>query len=140
MFGLGNVNSRQQKKTQNTIGYKVSARQIVYHQFPPAVNNCVLQTFCCRVFPCCFFVLFPSIFRELYDLVIFEGKGHLGKVIVAMIISTNPSLIPGVNPYCLWVLAPASTMVRLLLERSAREAKCSWLRLKHFSTLEICKV
>ena len=48
----------------------------------------------------------------------------MGKVIVAMLISTNPPLIPGINPYRLWSLAPALTMVRLRLERSATEASC----------------
>ena len=70
------------------------------------------------------FKLFPTISLDLYDLVIFEEKGHIGKVIVAMLMSTNPSLIPGINHYCLWGLAPASTMVRLRLERSATEVSC----------------
>ena len=68
--------------------------------------------------------LFPTISIDLYDLVIFEEKGHIGKVIVAMLMSTNPSLIPGINPYCLWGLAPAATMVRVRLERLATEASC----------------
>ena len=67
---------------------------------------------------------FSTISVDPYDLVIFEEKGHICKVIVAMLISTKPALIPGINHYCVWSLAPASTMVRLRLERSATEASC----------------
>ena len=51
-------------------------------------------------------------------------KGHIFKVIAAMLISTMPPLIPGINHYCLWSLAPASTMVRLRLVRVATEYSC----------------
>ena len=65
---------------------------------------------------------FPNIFVEPYDLAIFEEKGHICKVIVAMLISTKPALIPGINHYCIWSLAPASTMVRLSrLQRAATD-------------------
>ena len=60
---------------------------------------------------------FPTISVDSYDPVIFEEKGHICKVIAAMLISTKPPLIPGINHYCLWSLAPASTMVRLRLQR-----------------------
>ena len=49
-----------------------------------------------------------------YGLVIFEDKGHICKVIAAMLISTNPRLIPGI-----WSLGPASAMVRLRLQKAA---------------------
>ena len=55
----------------------------------------------------------PTISVDPYDLVFFEEKGTICKVIAAMLISTKPPLIPGINHYCLWSLAPASTMVRL---------------------------
>ena len=64
----------------------------------------------------------PTISVDPYDLVIFEEKGHIGKVIAAMLISTKPPLIPGIHHYCLWSLAPASTMVRLRLQRAATES------------------
>ena len=63
--------------------------------------------------------LFPTISVDPYDIVIFEEKRHICKVIAAMLISTKPPLIPGINHYCLWSLAPASTMVRLRLQRVA---------------------
>ena len=65
---------------------------------------------------------FPTISVDPYDLIIFEEKGHICKVIAAILISTKPPLIPGINHYCLWSLAPASTMVRLRLERVATES------------------
>ena len=39
MFSSGKVISRQ-NALENTILYKVSATQIVYYQFKPAINNC----------------------------------------------------------------------------------------------------
>ena len=65
---------------------------------------------------------FPTISVDPYDLVIFEEKCYICKVIAAMLISTKPPLIPGINHDCLWSLAPASTMVRLRLEMVARES------------------
>ena len=65
---------------------------------------------------------FPAIYIDPYGIVIFEDKGHMCKVIAAMLISTNRVLIPGTNHYYLWSLAPASTMVRLRLKRAATES------------------
>ena len=67
---------------------------------------------------------FPTISVDPYDLVIFEEKGHICKIIAAMLISSKPHLIPGINHYCVWSLAPASTMVRLRLQRVATESSC----------------
>ena len=71
-----------------------------------------------------FVQMVPTISVDSYDLVIFEEKGHICKVIAAMLISSKPHLIPGINHYCLWSLAPASTMVRLRLQRVATESSC----------------
>ena len=65
---------------------------------------------------------FPTIFVDPYDLVIFEEKGDICKVIAVSLIITKPPLIPGIHHYCLWSLAPASTMVRLRLQRAATES------------------
>ena len=65
---------------------------------------------------------FPTISVDTFDLVIFYEKGHICKVIAAMLMSTKPPLIICVNHYCLWSLALASTMVRLRLERVATES------------------
>ena len=54
---------------------------------------------------------------SLYGLVIFEDKGHIFNGITAIFISTNPCLIRGICSY-----APASTMVRLRLQRAATES------------------
>ena len=54
------------------------------------------------------------IYISPYDLVIFEDKGHIYKGIEAMLISTYPWL-----NICMWSLAPASTMIRLRLQRAA---------------------
>ena len=56
---------------------------------------------------------FSTIFVDPYDLVIFEEKGDISKVIAVLLIITKPHLIPGIHHYCLWSLTPASTMVRL---------------------------
>ena len=63
---------------------------------------------------------FLTISIDLYDLVIFEEKGHICKVIAAILISTKPPLISCINHYCLWSLAPASAMVELRLQRVAK--------------------
>ena len=57
-----------------------------------------------------------------YGIVIFEDKGHICKVIAAMLISTSISTLldPGI-----WSLAPASTMVRLRLQRAATKSSCT---------------
>ena len=59
-----------------------------------------------------------------YGLVIFEDKGHMCKVVAAILISTNPPFIPGINNFYLWSLAPVSTRVRLRLKRAATESSC----------------
>ena len=62
---------------------------------------------------------FPTIYVSCYGVTIFENKIHIGYVIEAMSISTNPLMIPGNHHYCLGSLAPASTMVKLRLQRAA---------------------
>ena len=74
-------------------------------------------------FPAFFFKFFLNFFF-IQIISNHEEKGHTGKFIVAMLMSTNPSIIPGINHFCLLGLAPASTMVRVSLERSATEASC----------------
>ena len=87
----------------------------VVSSFPAFINHWVI------------FILsrwFPTISVNPYDIFIFEEKGQICKVISAMLISTKPPLIPGINHYCLWSLAAASTMVRLRLLMVATESSC----------------
>ena len=86
--------------------------------------GCVLLSSLRHWFIFIFSKRFSTISVDPYDLVIFEEKGHICKVIAAMLISTKPPLIPGINHYCLWSLAPASNMVKLRLERVATEFSC----------------
>ena len=53
---------------------------------------------------------FPTIFVDPQDLVIFEEKGDICKVIAVSFIITKPPLIIGIHHYCLWSSATASTM------------------------------
>ena len=62
---------------------------------------------------------FPMLSLRPYGLVIIEDKSHICKVFAAILISTNHCLIPGI-----WSLAPASTMVRLRLQRAATKSSC----------------
>ena len=41
----------------------------------------------------------PTISVSPFGLVIFEDKGHIGEVIAAMLINTNPPLIPGIHHF-----------------------------------------
>ena len=69
-----------------------------------------------------YFILYwclQSISLDPYGLVIFEDKGHICRVIAAMLISTSPQLVPGKNHYCFCKLGPALTMVILRLNRAA---------------------
>ena len=59
--------------------------------------------------------------RPLWSFRLWRKMSHC---IVAMLMSTNLSLIPGINHYSLLGLAPASTMVKVRMERLATEASC----------------
>ena len=63
-------------------------------------------------------ILSNHICRLLWYCHFWRKRSHL-------LINTKPPLIPGINHYCLWSLAPASTMVRLRLERVATESSCT---------------
>ena len=65
---------------------------------------------------------FPALYVDPYGIVIFEDKGQMCNVIAAMVISANCPLIPGINHYCVWSLDPASTMVRIRLQRPPTES------------------
>ena len=45
---------------------------------------------------------FPTICVIPHGLIIFEDKGYIDEVIAALLISTHPPFIPGINPYGLW--------------------------------------